>query len=232
MVNKIKLLVIDDEAPIRKFLRASFPDNLYEVFEATSGKEGVQFTATFNPDLILLDLGLPDIDGIEVTKQIREWSKVPIIVLSARGQEQDKIKALDHGADDYVTKPFSVGELMARIRAALRNASRSKNENTPASFDSGEINIDFVKRYVNVRGEEVHLTPMEYSLLTLLVRHAGKVLTHHQLLSEVWGPAYSHQNHYLRVFMGQLRHKIEKDPAQPKYLKTEPGVGYRFCENA
>ena len=228
MVDRIKVLVIDDEPPIRRFLRASLPETEYEVLEAGGGKEGIQAVATFNPQIVLLDLGLPDIDGIEVTERIREWSRVPIIVLSARGQESDKILALDAGADDYVTKPFGLGELLARIRVALRNANKRGGGADDPDFVSGNLRIAYCTRQVFVRGAEVHLTPTEYTLLILLAQNCGKVLTHRFILEEVWGRAYIKQSHYLRVFMGQLRHKIEEDPARPEFLTTEPGVGYRF----
>jgi two-component system, OmpR family, KDP operon response regulator KdpE len=224
--ERIRLLVVDDEAPIRRFLHASLPEKEYEVLEAQTGKEGVTAVATVNPDLVLLDLGLPDVDGIEVLKHLREWSKTPVIVLSARGQEGDKILALDNGADDYITKPSGVGELLARIRVVLRRV-KSDCAAEP-SFTSGPLQIDFEKRQVFVSGAEVHLTPIEYRLLVLLARNRGKVLTHKYLLETIWGNAYSRQSHYLRVFMGQLRHKIESDPARPIFLTTEPGVGYRF----
>lgn len=221
-----RLLVIDDEAPIRRFLRASLDPSEYEVFESADGQSGIHLAAMKTPDVILLDLGLPDMDGVEVARAIREWSGVPIIVLSARGHEQNKIDALDAGADDYLTKPFSVGELLARIRVALRHANKS----TPPEpiVQALGIKIDLAARQVFRDGVEVHLTPNEYKLLTTLARYAGRVVTHRQLLLEVWGEAHVEEAHYLRVYMGQLRHKLEADPANPRALTTEPGVGYRL----
>lgn len=224
---KTKLLVIDDELAIRRFLRASFPGESYDLDEAVSGKEGISRVAAGTPDVVLLDLGLPDMDGIQVAQEIRAWSQVPIIVLSARHQENDKIRALDAGADDYLTKPFSVGELLARVRVALRHSRRIGGE-TPAVFEYGGLRVDLAAHRVFSRGEEVHLTPNEYNLLAALVRHAGKVVTHRQLLREVWGEAYAEELQYLRVYAGQLRHKLEENPAKPKLLLTEPGVGYRL----
>lgn len=226
MAEPKKLLVIDDELPIRRFLRASLNSADYELVEAENGRDGIQKTATENPSIVLLDLGLPDMDGVEVARSLREWTQVPIIVLSARGQERDKIDALDAGADDYLTKPFGIGELLARIRVALRRTSEKEPENPVLSF--GPIQIDFSSRLVLRDGSEIHLTPNEYGLLSTLAKNPGRVLTHKQLLTEVWGPAYVGENHYLRVFMGQLRHKLEDDPARPRFLINEPGVGYRL----
>ena len=223
------ILLIEDEPPIRRFLRASLPAQGYHLEEATTGEEGLLQAAMRRPDVIILDLGLPDIDGLEVTKRLREWTTTPIIVLSARGREDDKIAALDAGADDYLTKPFGLGELLARLRVALRHAARAPGEEGEPVFRVGDLRVDLVRRQVWVAEEEVHLTPNEYKLLTTLVQHAGKVLTHRQLLREVWGPGYAEENHYLRVYMGQLRHKLEKKPARPRYLLTEPGVGYRLA---
>jgi two-component system, OmpR family, KDP operon response regulator KdpE len=223
------ILLIEDEPPIRRFLRASLPAQGYHLEEATTGEEGLLQAAMRRPDVIILDLGLPDIDGLEVTKRLREWTATPIIVLSARGREDDKITALDAGADDYLTKPFGLGELLARLRVALRHATRTPGEEGEPVFRVGDLRVDLVRRQVWVADEEVHLTPNEYKLLTTLVQHAGKVLTHRQLLREVWGPGYAEENHYLRVYMGQLRHKLEKEPARPRYLLTEPGVGYRLA---
>lgn len=220
------ILVIDDEAQMRRFLRASLSSSGYQLIEAETGEDGLTQAAAHNPDLILLDLGLPDIDGLAVTERLRQWAKTPIIVLSARGQEQDKIKALDLGADDYITKPFGIGELLARIRVALRHAA--KTEGGDAQFSVGELKVDLSRRQVFVAGNEVHLTPIEYRLLATLVKHAGRVLTHRQLLREVWGPNASDQTQYLRVYMGQLRHKLEQNSSRPRYLLTEPGVGYRL----
>jgi len=222
------VLIIEDEPQIRRFLRATLSSHGYVLVEATTGAEGLSQAATRQPDLILLDLGLPDLDGLDVTQRVREWSKVPIIVLSARGQENDKIAALDAGADDYLTKPFGVGELLARMRVALRHATLAAQEPNESVFSVGELRVDLERRQVFVSGSEVHLTPIEYRLLTTLVRYAGKVITHRQLLKEAWGLAYQDENHYLRVYMGQLRHKLETDPARPRYLVTEPGVGYRL----
>jgi len=185
--------------------------------------------ATKPPDLVILDLGLPDMDGLQVTREIRAWSAVPILVLSARGQEQDKVAALDAGADDYLTKPFSVAELAARLRVALRHAARTQSGEAEAVFQVGDLRVDLGKRLVALRGEAIHLTPTEYRLLTTLVQHAGKVLTHQFLLKEVWGPADVNEVQYLRVYMAQLRHKLEAEPTQPRYLLTEPGVGYRLA---
>jgi two-component system, OmpR family, KDP operon response regulator KdpE len=220
------ILVVDDELALRRFLRASLAANGYRCLEAETAEQGLAQTAAMNPDLILLDLGLPDRSGVEVTRCIREWSRIPIIVISARGQETDKIEALDAGADDYLTKPFSVGELLARIRAALRRVTPT--DSGESRFAIGEIVVDLYRRRVTLSGEEVHLTPIEYKLLTVFIQHAGRVLTHRQLLGEVWGPNHGEQTHYLRVYMGQLRHKLEKNSARPRYFMTEPGVGYRL----
>ena len=219
--------MVDDEPQVMRFLRATLPAQGYRVIEAATGAQGVVEASTRAPDLILLDLGLPDVDGVEVTRRLREWSATPIIVLSARGQEKDKIEALDAGADDYLTKPFGTGELLARMRVALRNAARVGVESDPV-FVAGELKVDLGARRVFVAEEEVHLTRTEYNLLAALVKHAGKVLTHRQLLKEVWGPGSVGESHYLRVYMGQLRHKLERDPARPRYLLTETGVGYRL----
>jgi two-component system KDP operon response regulator KdpE len=223
------VLVIDDELPVLRFLRASLAAHGYRLAEARSGEEALREAAARVPDVVLLDLGLPDLDGLEVTRRLREWSAVPIIVLSARGQERDKIDALDAGADDYLTKPFAVGELLARLRVALRHAARGAAGDEPC-VEVGELRIDLAARRVFVGGEEARLTRTEYNLLALLARHAGKVLTHRQLLKEVWGPGAVAQSHYLRVYMGQLRHKLERDPARPRYLLTETGVGYRLAD--
>lgn len=221
------VLIIEDEQPIRRFLRASLDDAGYRVGEAASGSEGLRMATSQPPDLVILDLGLPDLDGQALLERLREWCSVPIIVLSARDQESQKIQALDHGADDYLTKPFSVGELLARIRVALRHAHRTLPEAT--SIAIGDLRVDLAARLVHRRDEEVHLTPLEYKLLVTLIKHAGKVLTHRFLLREVWGPQSSQENHYLRVFVASLRRKIEADPARPRYLLTEQGVGYRFA---
>jgi two-component system KDP operon response regulator KdpE len=220
------LLVIEDEAQMRRFLRASLTGNGYQVFEAETGAEGLTQAAQRNPDLVLLDLGLPDQDGLMVTERLREWAKMPIIVISARGKEEDKILALDAGADDYLTKPFGIGELLARIRVALRHSSRTESGAT--EFKMGDVKVDLVRRQVTKGDAELHLTPIEYKLLTTLIKHEGKVITHRQLLKEVWGPGSGEQTQYLRVYMGQLRHKLEKTPSRPQFLTTEPGVGYRL----
>ncbi|MFO0948010.1 MAG: response regulator [Planctomycetota bacterium] len=226
--NPAKVVVIEDERQIRRFLRASLASHGFQCVETETGQEGVRAVADHNPDIVLLDLGLPDMDGLEVVRLLREWSTVPILILTARGQERDKISGLDAGADDYLTKPFGVGELLARMRVALRNRARRSDQPVDAKFSSGELVIDLEKRQVLVRGEEIHLTPIEYRLLTTLVRHAGCVLTHRQLLKEAWGPHHVGDSHYLRVYMGHLRQKIESDPARPRLLITEPGVGYRL----
>jgi two-component system KDP operon response regulator KdpE len=222
------VLVVEDEPQVLRFLRASLSAHGYRVLEAASGEQGLVEAATRVPEIVLLDLGLPGLDGVEVARRLREWSAVPVIVLSARGQESDKIKALDAGADDYLTKPFGVGELLARMRVALRNAARVAAGPGEPSFEVGELRVDLAARRVFVRDEEVRLTRTEYNLLATLVKHAGKVVTHRQLLQEVWGPGAAGESHYLRVYMGQLRHKLEQDPARPRYLLTETGVGYRL----
>lgn len=230
MSEKTKILVVDDEPQIRRFLRASLSPSYFEYLEAETGASAVEMVATRNPDIMLLDLGLPDIDGLEVIARVREWSEIPIIILSARGQESDKVTALDSGANDYLTKPFGIDELLARIRVAVRVAEKIKGADADSVYICENLKVDFSNRVVSVDGEEIHLTPIEFKLLGMLVRNAGKVITHRQLLREGWGPAYEKQNHYLRVFMGTLRRKIEKDPARPRFLTTEPGVGYRFRE--
>jgi two-component system KDP operon response regulator KdpE len=224
------ILVIEDEAQMLRFLRPALHSHGFRIHEARTGEEGLREAASRAPDVVLLDLGLPDLDGIEVTRRLREWSQVPILVISARGREEDKVAALDAGADDYVTKPFGVGELLARLRVALRHTSRVGDGESPR-LTLGDLDIDLEKRRVTLAGETVHLTPIEYRLLAELAKHAGKVMTHSQLLRQVWGQAYAHQSHYLRVYMAQLRRKLEADPAQPKRLLTEPGVGYRLAES-
>jgi two-component system KDP operon response regulator KdpE len=221
------LLLVDDEAAMRRFLRASLPAHGYKLLEATTGEEALTLAASRTPDVVLLDLGLPDVDGIDVTKRLREWSSAPIIVISARGQESDKVAALDAGADDYVTKPFGIDELLARIRVALRHAASRAAGKEDAEFSSGAVRVDLGKRQVFVNGAEIHLTPIEYKLLAALVRYAGRVVTRDQLLKDVWGVRYTTQTQYLHVYMGHLRAKLEIDPARPKLLITEPGVGYR-----
>lgn len=225
MSNPIKLLIIDDELAIRRFFRASLDASDFCLVEAADAATGIKMAATESPDIVLLDLGLPDLDGVEVTKRIREWSEVPIIILSARGDEKYKIDALDSGANDYLTKPFSLPELHARIRVAMRAARSAPSEPVVKVRD---VEIDFVRRVVTKGDQEVHLTPTEFKLLSLLARNVGKVLTHSQLLREVWGPEYADELHYLRVYSQQLRAKLEDDPAQPKLLITETGVGYRL----
>jgi two-component system KDP operon response regulator KdpE len=228
--NAPTVLVVEDEKQVRRFLRAALEAQDYRVVEAASAKEAVVVATTQNPEVVLLDLGLPDGDGIDLARRIREWSRVPIIVLSARGREGDKVAALDAGADDYLTKPFGVNELLARIRVALRHAAETAAGEAPARIEIGPLRIDLESREVTARGESVHLTPIEYRLLVHLARNAGRVLTHRQILKEVWGPPYVEETHYLRVFMAQLRRKIEIDPARPRCLVTEQGVGYRLKE--
>jgi len=222
------ILLIEDEPQMRRFLRTALTTNDYRLVEAETAKEGLAQAAARNPDVILLDLGLPDRDGLDVARELREWSGTPIIVLSARGREQDKVAALDFGADDYLTKPFGVAELLARIRVALRHAALPPGSAPEPIFEAGELRVDLADRRVWRQGREVHLTPTEYKLLATLVRHAGKVLTHRQLLKDVWGANYVNQSHYVRVYLAQLRQKIEADPARPRLLVTEPGVGYRL----
>ncbi|HEY7685640.1 MAG TPA: response regulator [Gemmatimonadales bacterium] len=222
------VLLIEDEPQMRRFLRAALESHDYRLVEATTAREGLAHATGRNPDVILLDLGLPDGDGIDLARRIREWSTTPIIVISARGKEQDKIAALDAGADDYLTKPFGTGELLARLRVALRHAVQSVNGSAESVFTVGALRVDLAARQVFAGDAEVHLTPTEYKLLTILIRHAGKVLTHRQILKEVWGPNAVEHTHYLRVYMTQLRHKLETDPARPRYLQTETGVGYRL----
>ncbi len=222
------ILIIEDDPQIRRFLRAALAAEEYRLQEAVTAEEGLAQASSRQPDLILLDLGLPDRDGLEVIQQVREWGKIPIVVLSARGQEKDKIAALDLGADDYVAKPFAVGELLARIRAALRR-SITRVDGAGSLVHFGPVEVDLEKRVVRVDSQEVHLTPNEYKLLQVLIQHAGKVLTlASALLNEVWGPQHTEQAQYLRVYIAQLRRKLERNPARPKYLQTEPGVGYRL----
>jgi two-component system KDP operon response regulator KdpE len=223
------VLLVEDEPQIRRFLRAALDSHGFRLIEAATGEEGLAAATTRQPEIIILDLGLPDMDGLEIIRRVREWSAIPIIVLSARGQERDKITALDAGADDYVAKPFGVGELLARMRVALRHAARGTDEPGESRFSVGDLQVDLAQRQVTLAGQPVHLTPIEYRLLTTLVRHAGKLLTHRQLLNEVWGPNYTEQAHYLRVYTAQLRRKLEADPARPRYVLTEPGVGYRLA---
>ena len=222
------ILLVEDEPQMRRFLRAALTGHGYRLVESETGGDGLTQAATRNPEVILLDLGLPDLDGIEFARRVREWSAIPILVISARGQEKDKVAALDAGADDYVTKPFGIGELLARIRVALRHGQAAAGQPEDPLFTLGDLRVDMGRRQVHVGGTEVHLTPTEYRLLVALVRNAGRVMTHQQLLREGWGEAYSTQTQYLRVFMNQLRHKLEQDPARPRYFVTEPGVGYRL----
>jgi two-component system, OmpR family, KDP operon response regulator KdpE len=226
--HPIRVLIVDDEPQIRRFLRAALAAHRYQVIEAANGADALIRIATEHPHVVILDLGLPDIDGVEIIRRTREWSAMPIIVLSVRGGEADKIRALDLGADDYVTKPFNMGELLARIRTALRHQLQAEVQQP--LFRSGDLMVDLAKRIVTMRGEEIKLTPKEYELLRLLVTHAGRVLTHGYLLREVWGPTYMRETHYLRVYIGTLRGKIEPSPAQPVHILTEPGVGYRLRE--
>ncbi len=226
------VLLIDDEEPILRFLRNALNGQPYRLVEAMTGREGLAKAASCSPDLVLLDLGLPDVDGLAVLKEIRGWSSVPVIILSARGQEQDKIKGLDAGADDYLTKPFALGELLARMRACLRRRALEGQDHDEPVFESGDLRVDLSKREVFLRKKEVKLTPIEYRLLTEFIRHAGKVLTHRYLLKEVWNTRNDDQSHYVRIFVHQLRQKIEIDSARPAILQTEPGVGYRLKENS
>ena len=222
------IVVIEDDPAIRLFLRTGLGAHGFKVFEADRGKQGIVEAGIRKPDLIILDLGLPDMDGVDVIKTIREWSAMPIIILSARSTEQHKIDALDAGADDYLTKPFGLGELLARIRVALRHSVSSPEQDQSGVFTTGALKVDLLKRQVFVGDREVHLTPIQYRLLSVLIKNAGKVLTHQYLLKEVWGPSYRDNSHYLRIYMSQLRQKLETDPAQPQYLLTESGVGYRL----
>ena len=221
------VLVVEDEAQMRRFIRASLSAHGYQVGEAASGAEALALATSRNPDVILMDLGLPDVDGIELTRQLREWSRTPVIVISARGREADKVSALDAGADDYLTKPFGVDELLARIRVALRHSAET-HPNDATALEFGSLRIDFARRDVRVGERAIHLTPTEYKMLALLARNAGRVLTHRQIIREVWGPSYAGQNHHVRVHMAELRKKIEDDPARPRLIITEPGVGYRL----
>ena len=222
------ILVIEDDPQIRRFLRTTLTSNGYRFLEATTAQDGLRQVSLQQPDLIILDLGLPDHDGLEVTTRLREWTVTPIIILSVRDQEHDKVAALDAGADDYLTKPFGAGELLARLRVALRHAVRTAQGADETVFVLDKLRVDLAHRQVFFNDMEVHLTPIEYKLLTTLVRYAGRVVTQQQLLKEVWGPDYSEETHYLRIFMAQLRHKLEADPTHPKYFITEPGVGYRL----
>jgi len=225
--SSLKILVVDDERPIRRFLNASL-GNRYTILEAENGGDAIQSTAVNHPDLVILDLGLPDMDGTEVTQRLREWTDVPVIVISVRDSEEDKVAALDAGADDYLTKPFGTSELLARIRVALRHSNKTESES--AIYQNNGLTIDFIKREVRVEDRLITLTPTEYNILKILVTHAGKVLTHHQLIKEVWGGNYEADSHLLRVNVSNLRRKIENDTLKPQYIITEPGVGYRLKE--
>ncbi len=225
------ILLIEDDPQIRRFLRASLVTQGYELIEAGTGREGLALAAARVPEVVLLDLGLPDTEGLEVIKQLRAWSRVPIIILSARGQERDKVANLDAGADDYLTKPFGVGELLARIRVALRKSVPAEESQQTSMFSMGKVSVDFERRIVLRGQEEVHLTPIEFKLLAVLLKHRGKVVTHRQLLKEVWGPSNIEQNAYLRIFILNLRRKLEDDPTRPQHLLTEPGVGYRLKDD-
>lgn len=222
------ILLIEDELPIRRFLRPPIDAAGWRLVEADTGQRGLLEASQCRPDVVILDLGLPDMDGIEVVRRVREWGTVPIIILSARGQESDKIAALDAGADDYVPKPFSVGELIARVRVALRHSAHQAQPSAESTIVAGEIAIDLARRTVARAGQPVHLTPIEYKLLTTLARHAGLVMTHRQLLREVWGAGHAEDNTSVRMFVRQLRNKLEANPAMPRHLLTETGVGYRF----
>jgi len=224
--NGPRVLVVDDEVQIRRFLRITLEANGYRVYETANGQDAIREAARLRPDLVILDLSLPDIDGLEVLRRLREWTTTPTIILSVRDADGDKVAALDAGADDYLTKPFSLEELMARMRVAQRHAQPGAQ---PLIFTRGDVSVDLAHRAVTRRGEPVRLTPTEYALLRLLIQHAGRVLTHRQILKEVWGPDYMDETHYLRVYFAQLRQKLEDDPARPALILTEPGVGYRLA---
>ncbi len=226
--NTPKILIVDDEKAIQRFLRNALSGGEFALHEAETGREALAAAAQLRPDLIILDLGLPDMDGLEVISRLREWTKIPVIVLTVRERESDKISALDAGADDYLTKPFGIGELLARMRAALRRAVQEAPEPV---YKIEELEVDLLRRRVIVGGREIQLTPTEYDVLKMLVMHAGKVLTHRQMLSQIWGPTYLEQPHILRVTISNLRHKLEPEPERPRYILTEPGVGYRLKAN-
>ena len=226
-MNAPAVILVEDEKPIRRFVRAALETEHCQVHEAETARRGLTEAATRKPDLIVLDLGLPDLDGTEFLRELRKWSSVPVIVLSARPDENDKIAALDAGADDYLTKPFGVAELLARVRAQLRRRHMGSSQNGPV-IEFGRIRADLARHVVTRNAEEIHLTPIEYRLLGYLLAHGNKVLTHRELLREIWGPSHVESPHYLRVYMGALRRKLEDDPAQPQYLLTESGIGYRF----
>lgn len=222
------LIIIEDDPQLRRFLRTGLGAQGFRIFEADTGRQGLVEIGARKPDLVILDLGLPDMDGVEVVRAARNWTQLPILILSARNAEQDKIEALDAGADDYLTKPFGMGEMLARIRVALRHSVQTPSDTPEGIFSVGDLRIDLEKRLVYLRGQEVHLTPIQYRLLAVLAKHADKVLTQRQLLKEVWGPAHTDNPHYLRIYMSQLRQKLEADPTRPQYLLTESGVGYRL----
>lgn len=228
MSEAVRVLVVDDEVQIRRFLKISLEAHGYQVYEAATGREALEKAALLRPALIILDLGLPDMDGLVVLSQLREWTQTPVIMLSVRDADRDKIATLDAGADDYLTKPFSIDELMARMRVALRHVYP---EPEVMIFTHGDLQVDLARRLVTLHGQPVKLTPTEYALLRLLIQHVGKVLTHRQILREVWGAKYVDETHYLRVYFAQLRQKLEADPALPKLILTEPGVGYRLVAN-
>jgi len=229
MDNKPYILVVEDDRPIRNFITASLKAQGFNYIETDKGNEAIALSMSYNPDLIILDLGLPDIDGIEVVSKVREWSKIPIIIVSARENERQKIEALDKGADDYLTKPFGIGELLARIRVSLRHRTTNQTENMD-TFKVKDLIVDFDKRKVIINNEEMHLTPIEYKIMALLCKYSGKVLTHNFIIHEIWGSAVGNETQSLRVFMASLRRKIEKNPAQPEYIYTEVGVGYRLID--
>lgn len=224
-----RILLVEDEQAIRKFLRTELSNAQYQLDEAATADQALKHASQFPPDLVILDLGLPDMDGQEVIRRLREWLTAPIIILSARDQDQEKIRALDNGADDYLTKPFSTGELLARVRVALRHSQHAGDDLGKTTFEIGDLKVDLATRRVFVADAEVHLTPLEYKLVVTMVQNAGKVLTHRQLLEKVWGPHQVRETHYLRVFMASLRRKLEADPARPRYLLTEQGIGYRMA---
>lgn len=226
MTSQPRILVIDDELQMRRLLRMTLTSGGFQFFEAADGQSGLAECLSKKPDAVVLDLGLPDMDGLEVLRRVREWSQVPVLILSVREEEKQKVLALDLGADDYVTKPFGGDELLARLRVILR---RSPDQDEGSLFESGDLKVDFSTRQVSRAGKEIHLTSTEYALLKLLIRHAGKVITHQQILREIWGPNTEERVQYLRVYVTHLRQKLEKDPEKPLCIRTEPGIGYRFC---
>lgn len=231
MNNNAMILVVEDEKAIRNFMKISLDTQGYRILESSNGSDALALVMSYNPELIILDLGLPDMDGIEVIRRIRQFKETPIIIVSARGQDRDKIDALDLGADDYITKPFSMGELLARVRVLLRRASKNKDiENVINNYSVDGLEVDLEKRKIYLDGEEIHFTPIEYKIFTLLVKHSGKVLTHNYIIKEVWGGVIGGENQSLRVFMANIRRKIEKEPANPRFLLTEVGVGYRLVD--